>query len=226
MLYFPVFIFELFLLAALTSHSSSYFLKFFHAVTGSEKASMILFSVLFFPGTFVHELSHWLMAKLLFVYSGKMEFLPQIQGDAIKLGSVSIAKTDPVRRLLIGVAPVILGLSVLLGMLWGIRQYYSYLNTYPWSVWLVLGYVVFVTGSTMFSSRKDLEGSIGVLLFGVVVLGLLYITGFDWLLMMGVNYLVVDLNNFFRQLVILMLIPLGMNLFFLILGSIGSNREF
>jgi hypothetical protein len=226
MIYFPVFIFELFLLAALTSHSSSYFLKFFHAVSGSEKAAIILFSVLFFPGTFVHEMAHWLMAKLLFVYSGKMEFLPQIQGDAIKLGSVSIAKTDPVRRLLIGVAPVILGLIVLLGMLWGIRQYYSYLSVYPWTIWLLLGYVVFVTGSTMFSSRKDLEGSIGVLLMGAVILGLLYLTGFDWLLMYGINYLLVDLNNFFGQLVIFMLIPLGMNLFFLVAGSIVSSQRY
>ena len=102
--YVWIFLAELVLLAILTSHSSSYFLRLFYFLTGSEKAAVILFSILFFPGTLIHELAHWLMAKLLFVPTSSMEFIPQIQGGSIKLGSVSIAKTDPLRRLLIGVA--------------------------------------------------------------------------------------------------------------------------
>src|SRR3990167_10497015 len=108
--YFFVFLFETILLALLTRHSSSYFLRFFHSISGSEKAAVILFSILFFPGTLLHELAHWFAAKLLFVHTSGMEFLPQIEGDSIKLGSVSIAKTDPIRRLLIGVTPVLVGL--------------------------------------------------------------------------------------------------------------------
>jgi hypothetical protein len=219
-----VFLFELILLATLTSHSSSYFLRFFHSVIGSQKVAIILFSVLFFPGTFVHELAHFLMAKLLFVYSGKMEFLPQIQGDAIKLGSVSIAKTDPIRRLLIGVAPVIFGLIVLLGLLWMIRQNFSYLSSYPWAVWFLLGYVVFVTGSTMFSSRKDLEGSLGVIIAALILLIIVYVIGFDWVLWSGYQYLSTDLNDFFKQLSGLLLIPIGANSIISLIGWSATKR--
>ncbi len=203
-----IFLAELVLLATLTSHSSAYFLRLFHVVTGSQKVSIILFSLVFFPGTFIHELAHFLMAKILFVSAGKMEFLPQIQGDFIKLGSVSISKTDPIRRLLIGVAPVFFGLFVLLGLLAIARQYYSYLATYPWTVWLLLGYIVFVTGSTMFSSRKDLEGSVGVIIASLILVTIIYLTGFGWVLQTVYWYLVFDLNDFFKQLSVLLLIPL------------------
>lgn len=222
--YFFVFLFELFLLAALTSHSSSYFLRFFQAVTGSQKASIILFSLLFFPGTFIHEFSHWLMAKLLFVYVGQMEFLPQIQGDAIKLGSVSIIKTDPLRRILIGVAPVIFGLTILLSLLWGIRRNYTFLTSYPWWIWLALGYVVLVVGSTMFSSRKDLEGSLGVIVAAVILVVISDLIGFDWVLWSAYQYLVINLNDFFKQLSVLLLIPIGVNTLITLMGWSATKR--
>jgi hypothetical protein len=211
------------LLALLTGHSSSYFLKFFHSITKSEKASIILFSILFFPGTFIHELAHWLMAKILFVQTSGMEFLPQVQGEAIKLGSVSIAKTDPIRRLLIGVAPVLAGLTLVLGFL-GLFQAYLGTISLPWWAWIVLSYLIFVIASTMFSSRKDMEGAIGVIL-SIVLIGLVvWFVGFDWLLLAILKFLTVNSNNFFRQLSLLMVIPLGLNLLITILGYASGKR--
>lgn len=222
--YVWIFLAELVLLAILTSHSSSYFLRLFYFLTGSEKAAVILFSILFFPGILIHELAHWLMAKLLFVPTSSMEFIPQIQGGSIKLGSVSIAKTDPLRRLLIGVAPVWLGLSILLGTLWCIQTYFQYFTFYPWWIWLGLGYMVFVIGSTMFSSRKDLEGSLGIVIGLGLIVALLYITGFDWLLWAFIRFISVEMNNFFQNISFLMTIPIGVNATFSILGWSVSRR--
>jgi hypothetical protein len=222
--FFIVFLFELALLAILSRYSSSYFLRLFHCVTGSEKLAVILFSILFFPGTLIHELAHWLMAKLLFVHTSSMEFIPQVQGDSIKLGSVSISKTDPFRRLLIGVAPVLIGLSIMLGMLWSIQNFFSYFNLYPWWIWLGLGYVVFVIGSTMFSSRKDLEGSLGVTIsIGLTICGI-YLLDFDWVLNALYRWLTINLNDFFYQISWLLTMPIGINLAVIIVGLLSRQR--
>ncbi len=224
MTFFPVFLIQLLILAFFTRHSSSYFLRLFYSITSSEKGSVILFSLLFFPGTLVHELAHWLMAKLLFVRTSGMEFIPQVQGDAIKLGSVSIAKTDPLRRLLIGVAPVIVGLSILLGSLWGVRVYYPLLTTFPWWSWIGLGYLVLVIASTMFSSRKDLEGALGVVISIGILLLIGYLAGFGWIGSVFYQYLAINLNDFFKQLSILMLIPLSLNIGVSVLGWGAAKR--
>lgn len=222
--FFLFFLIQLFLLAPLTRYSSSYFLRLFYSVTGSEKGAIILFSLIFFPGTLVHELAHWLMAKLLLVHTSGMEFIPQVQGDAIKLGSVSIAKTDPLRRLLIGVAPVIVGLSILLGALSVVRDYFQTLSSFPWWIWLILGYLVLVIASTMFSSRKDLEGALGVVIsFGIVLL-IGYLTGFGWIGTAFYQYLAINLNDFFKQLSILMMIPLSLNIGVSVLGWGAAKR--
>jgi hypothetical protein len=222
--YFIVFLFELALLAILSRYSSSYFLRLFHSVTGSEKLAVILFSILFFPGTLIHELAHWVMAKILLVPASGMEFLPKLEGDSIKLGSVSIAKTDPLRRLLIGVAPVIVGLTILLGLLWSIQNYFTYFSLYPWWIWLGMGYVVFVIGSTMFSSRKDLEGSLGVIIsIGLTILGI-YLLDFGWVLNALYLWLTINLNDFFYQISGLLTVPIGIDLAVIIVGLLSRQR--
>jgi len=72
---------------------------------------------LFFPGTVIHELAHLLAAGLLFVKTGSMEIIPKVMDDEIRLGSVQVAKTDPFRRTIIGVAPVLLGMAIIFGIL-------------------------------------------------------------------------------------------------------------
>ncbi|HKC14513.1 MAG TPA: hypothetical protein VKC89_00935, partial [Patescibacteria group bacterium] len=52
-----------------------------------------LTSFLFLPGVIVHELSHYLLASLLFVPVGDIEFMPQRREGELKLGSVSIGQT-------------------------------------------------------------------------------------------------------------------------------------
>src|ERR1035437_2432032 len=80
--------------------------------TLSKFMSINFLSFLFLPGIIVHELSHILVAAILFVPVGSMEFAPKRHGNAVKLGSVEIAKTDPIRRSIIGCAPFFMGLLI------------------------------------------------------------------------------------------------------------------
>lgn len=164
MLFFLLFFTELivlFLLSRSLTRSVSYI---FYHLTRSKKITIHILAWLFFPGTVIHELSHALMAGLLGVRVGTMEFVPVIEGDSVKLGSVQVAQSDFFRRFLIGAAPFLFGTSILLGIL-----YYASQNNLFNTTWIVIliGYVVFEIGNTMFSSKKDMEGALE--LFGTII---------------------------------------------------------
>jgi hypothetical protein len=95
---------------------------------------------------------------------GEIEFMPRVDGDHVKLGSVQIAQTDPFRRFLIGAAPFIIGTLILLGILFYTVQNHFFNNIF---VILLVGYLVFEIGNTMFSSKKDMEGALE--LFGTII---------------------------------------------------------
>jgi len=183
-----LFVFELLLLFLLSRSIQLNFSQFVYSVTRSMKMTIGAISFLFLPGTFLHEMAHWLMAKILFVQTGKMSLTPQMTRDSLRLGSVAIAKTDPVRRILIGTAPVFIGLSLILGVLYFASAYTLFDN-----LWIVAlaGYVVFETGNTMFSSKKDMEGAIE--LIAVVV----FIAGIGYLL--GLRVSMASIESFFEQ---------------------------
>lgn len=133
-----------------------------------------LISFLFLPGIIIHELSHFLIASLLFVSVGDIEFTPQVKDGELKLGRVSIGKTDPIRRFLIGVAPLVFGLSVILGLLYLVQAN----KLSDLLVLVLLSYILFGVGNTMFSSKKDMEGALVLLVFAVIVFIAVYLLGF------------------------------------------------
>jgi hypothetical protein len=79
-------------------------------LTGHPALALWLFFFIFLPGTLVHELSHWLAAKLLVVPTGRIAIWPQSKGDgSVWLGAIEVARTDPLRSSLIGLAPLVSG---------------------------------------------------------------------------------------------------------------------
>jgi hypothetical protein len=169
-----VFIAELLILFFLSKTLTSLLFAFFHKLTRNNKISIYLMSFLFLPGTLIHEISHAAMAVLLFVPVEKMEFWPQLNTEGLKLGSVKIAKTDPIRRVLIGSAPFLFGTAVLIGVF-----FYAVTNNifeFKLSV-IVISYLAFEIGNTMFSSKKDLEGALELILTLTFIIATLYFAG-------------------------------------------------
>jgi len=81
-----------------------------YLVTGHPALALWIFFLVFLPGTLVHELSHWLAAKLLVVPTGRIVLWPQSKSDgSVWLGAIQVARTDPLRSSLIGLAPLISG---------------------------------------------------------------------------------------------------------------------
>ncbi len=78
--------------------------------TRNSQLTIALFSILFFPGVFIHELSHYLMAKILRVRTRGLSLIPHTRADGrLQMGYVETEATDIVRDSLIGLAPLIAG---------------------------------------------------------------------------------------------------------------------
>lgn len=157
--------------------------------TGHPTVAMWVFFIIFLPGTLVHELSHWLMAKLLAVRTGRIELWPRAQKNgAVWLGSVQIARTDPLRASLVGLAPLLSGslLSALIGAHLQLNTLGSALAAGEWpSVWQQLGrsmalpdfwlwvYLLFAIANRMLPSPSDRQAWRPVIIFlGLISIGI------------------------------------------------------
>src|SRR3972149_1644635 len=82
----------------------------FLLLTRHKEISLALFSLLFFPGVLLHEMSHYITARLLGVKTGRFSLLPTPLPDGrLRLGFVEAESVDFVRDALIGAAPLLTG---------------------------------------------------------------------------------------------------------------------
>lgn len=137
-------------------------------VTGHSRPGTLLYAVLTFPGTVLHELSHWLVAELLRVPTGEITLVPRSEDQReTHLGSVMTGRTDSVRGFLIGLAPFVTGLLALallnhaLLILWGSAPW--------WQVGLVLYGQIVVAGSMLISRADRRYWPIVIILLAVAV---------------------------------------------------------
>lgn len=186
----------------------------FLILTRRANLSMALFSLLFFPGVFIHELSHLLMAKILIVPTGKFSFIPQsMPNGRLRLGYVEISKTDILRDSIIGTAPLIAGglfisyaarIQLDLLPLWGAFRQADFTNFWlgimalpsipDFSLWF---YLTFAVSSTMLPSESDRNAWLP--LGGIIVLSIA-IAAFAGAGVWMLNNLVPPLNIFFRSI--------------------------
>lgn len=157
------------------------------------------------PGTLIHELSHILIAGVTLVPVGDISITPRIEGDKVKLGTAEVGESDPIRRALIGVAPVIVGLGLIVGSL----HFLGF--TGLWSS-LILLYIIFIIANTMFSSPKDLEGTIEVVILIVSILIALYFLGFLDLVWISQRIFTSGTISVLNRVVIYLLIPIIVDL--------------
>jgi hypothetical protein len=171
----------LILLSVLTHHSFQTLYLFLYKLTRSDFIAKVGITILFFPGTVVHEMSHFFAAILLNLRVRSANVLPVFEADGIKLGTVVYERKDPFRGILVGIAPLFGGVAASWGL---VAILYLPLTNTPF-IHVVIYYLLFTITSMQFSSRQDLIDAVWLIpmiigiailiyIFGVDVLGLLY----------------------------------------------------
>jgi hypothetical protein len=83
-------------------------------LTNDPQAAVLIYYLVLLPGVALHELSQWVLAKILLVKVKKFRLWPEKQGDLIRLGLVEIdRKVDVVRTTLIGIIPLVTGIAAI-----------------------------------------------------------------------------------------------------------------
>ncbi len=189
----------------------------FLLLTRNQTIAAAIFSLLFFPGVLLHEASHYVMARILRVQTGRVSLLPRsLPEGRLQLGYVETASSDILRDSLIGAAPLIsggaflayaairpLGLLPLWEALRGARMDAFLLGAKAlpqrpdfW-VWF---YLAFVVSSTMLPSASDRHAwrPLALSLAGLAGLALLAGAG-TWML----EHLAPPLDAFSRSVALL-----------------------
>lgn len=166
----------------------------FLLITRNIQLTIGLFSVLFFPGVFLHEFSHFIMAKVLGVRTGDFSLIPQSLPDGrLQMGYVETERSDIVRDSLIGLAPLISGtlfvayagiVQLQLHTLWNVLRggqadlFWMGLRLLPtvpdFYVWF---YLAFAVSSTMLPSDSDRDAWFPLGLWVAVLLALAVFSG-------------------------------------------------
>ncbi len=128
----------------------------------NEKVTFSLISIIFLPGTLIHEAAHFLTAIILLLKVRSMSIFPRFADNYIQLGRVEYEKRDAIRGLLVGLAPLLIGVLIL-----------GWLSIFPLN--LLTGYMIFIVSSTMFSSRQDLQDLLVLIPLAVIIAGIFYI---------------------------------------------------
>jgi hypothetical protein len=181
--------------------------------TRHETVTLWLFSLLFLPGVILHELSHFLSAKLLGVETGRFSLIPQALPDGrLQLGYVETAQSDIVRDSIVGVAPLIVGCLFIayaaiykmhLLELWDllragqVQLVMTGLRILPAisDFWLWF-YLTFTVSSTMMPSASDRHAWLPLSIFAGILLVLAIVAGAGpWML----ANLAPPLNAFFKS---------------------------
>jgi len=172
----------------------------FLIITRDVRITMGIFSFIFLPGVFLHELSHFLVAKILRVPTGRFSVFPQSLPDGrLQLGYVETARADIVRDSLIGAAPLIIGTLFVsyvslfqldMRILWDtlrngqINLFWmginALMNASDFYLWF---YLTFVVSSTMMPSESDRHAWLELVIsVGVIFAIALLIGAGPWML--------------------------------------------
>lgn len=136
---------------------------------GGRRMIVGMLSLVYLPGTIIHELSHYIAALLLGMHPYDVNIFPVIEAHKVRLGHVMYEKNkgDILRPILVGIAPFFGAMTVLLLVV--------YSGMFPGkALWqtVIFGYLILTITANMFSSAQDLV-DIGYLIPPVIIICLL-----------------------------------------------------
>jgi len=156
--------------------------------------ALALFSLLLFPGVLLHEISHYVMARLLRVPISRFSLIPRRLDDGrVLMGFVETGKVDFTRDALVGAAPLLVGSIFValigdrhLGLLevWPALANGDLASTFEWfasiyartDFWLWF-YLIVAVSSTMLPSESDRRAWLPLAFSIALLIGFVWLVG-------------------------------------------------
>lgn len=200
--------------------------RLIHRFGGGQHSTMIVWSIIFLPGTLIHEISHFLVAALTGARTGKIEIFPEYLEDSdeesthVALGSVQTQKLNPIRGFLMGIAPFIFGMALLVWLAFLLQTAYSEGNT-----WLVIleGYLFFTIANSFFPSWTDIKQTLPFVIISLVVALLAWYFGFQ-ISLSSTSYVWTVLDSLWKAVLISILLNLAIIGVLFILNQITKRK--
>ncbi len=177
-----------FILAQFLLHREIQFL--FLIITRRPNLAVGLFSLLFFPGVLLHEVSHLLAAWILRVPVKRFSLIPHTTPTGrVRLGYVQTNQVDIIRDALIGTAPLITGgavIALISHYILGLPAYFTGdFHTWWQALQLLPGlpdfwiwfYLLFTISSTMLPSESDRHAWLPIIIVFTAILVLVLLAG-------------------------------------------------
>lgn len=160
--------------------------------TGDYQAALLFHYLVLFPGIALHELSHWVAARLVGVKTRGISLQPKARrGGSVRFGAVTVARSDPFRESWIGVAPLLTGIAAILllgrwrfgvdiqpllqpAAIW--QTLVRSVNAPDALIWL---YLIFAISNAMWPSESDRQPWWSVVLLLALAAGALYVSGWQ-----------------------------------------------
>lgn len=150
---------------------------------GSRHSLVIAWSVVFLPGTVVHELSHFFFAILTGARTGKIQVLPEYleselrdesEGKHVALGYVQTQKLNPIQGFFVGNAPFLVGLIV---MVWLSSLLQDSFASRDYTLIFLQGYLFFTVANSFFPSWTDIKQTLPFVIIIAVLGVVLWLVG-------------------------------------------------
>jgi len=149
-----------------------------HRLGGNQNVLIWIWSVVFLPGTIIHEISHFLAAAATGTRTGQIEIFPEFienlleESDrprGVSLGSVQVARMNPLQGFIVGLAPFISGTVLLIWLSSLIQVSYQAQNPYPL---LLQAYLFFVIANSFFPSWSDIKQTLPLFIITLIAMAL------------------------------------------------------
>jgi len=144
-----------------------------HRLGGGQRGVIITWSLIFLPGTLIHEVSHFLLAAFTGARTGRIEIFPEyLEEEAeeeldrqVTLGYVQTQRLNPIQGFLVGTAPFLLGLPFIILLSFLIRDAYA---AGDYRLLIPYGYLFFTIGNSFFPSTTDIKQAIPLVVVSVI----------------------------------------------------------
>lgn len=168
------------------------FSKFVSRLGGGQKAIIVFWSLIFLPGTILHEISHFLVAASLGARTGKIEIFPESldldssgHQRSVRLGSVQTSRLNPIQGFFVGLAPLLIGLIVIVFLSSQLQVSFKADDVNRFAI---EGYLFFVIANSMFPSLTDIKQTLPFVVISLVLFGLAWLLGFQLLINPASNF--------------------------------------